>query len=184
MVILRPFGLRVAPWVPARARGLRPSEKTSTEARAWPGHKIYRVPALSCPGRVERALLRERNETRDPGATRRALTTRSLRLGVSRLDRAGKAPLVGGAVAEGGGDRLHGLIGAAAGLFLGGGAVAELRQVGAVAGDEGDAVAGRTVTGDDDGGLERLQPVEAREPLPKARMRARKGRLSAHGEIA
>src|SRR5262245_13097094 len=136
---------------------------------------------ISCPGRASAAA---RAKSRDLGATRRALIARSLRLGVSGLDRAGKARFVRGTVVEGSGDRLHGLIDVAAGALFGGGAVADLRQVGAVAGDKGGAVAGRAVTGDDDGGLERLEPVEARLPLPKARMRARKGRLRPHGEIA
>src|SRR5262249_38492380 len=68
--------------------------------------------------------------------------------------------------------------------LLSGCAVADLRQIGAIAGDETGTVAGRTVTGYDDNGLELLQPVEDCKPVPKARMRARKGRLSAHGEVA
>src|SRR5262245_63835701 len=63
-------------------------------------------------------------------------------------------------------------------------AVADLRQVGAIAGDERGAVAGRAVTGHDDGGLERLESVEARQPVLKARAGARKGGLIAHGDIA
>ena len=73
---------------------------------------------------------------------------------------------------------------AAAGSLLGGSAVAHLRQVGTIAGDKADAVTSWAVTGHDDGGVECLQLVEAREPLPDAGTEARECRLSAHGEIA
>ena len=42
------------------------------------------------------------------------------RLGISRLDRAGEARLVGSTVAEGGSDRVHRLVDAAAGPLVGG----------------------------------------------------------------
>ena len=108
----------------------------------------------------------------------------SWRLGVGRLDRASEARLVRGTVAEGSSDRLHRLVDAAAGSLFSGGAVANLHQVSAIAGDEGGAVASRAVARHDDSGLECLQPIEAREPLSKARMGARKGWLRAHSEIA
>src|SRR5262245_28297106 len=54
------YSLRVAPGsrIFARARAL-----------ARPGHEVSDLCTISCPGRGQRALLRERNETRAPGAT-------------------------------------------------------------------------------------------------------------------
>ena len=106
----------------------------------------------------------------------------SRRLGVSRLDRTGEAPLVRGAVSKGGGDRLDRLLDAAAGSLLGASAVAHLRQVGTIAGDKAAAVTRRAVARHDDGRVECLQPVEAREPLSTARMGARKDRLKPRGD--
>ncbi len=92
--------------------------------------------------------------------------------------------LVRGPVAEGGSDRLHRLLDAPTAPLLSRRSVADLNQIRTIAGNKAGAVARWAVTRHDDGGLECLQPVETLEPLPEARMRARKGRLSAHGEIA
>src|SRR6476660_9855584 len=64
---------------------------------------------------------------------------RSWRFGISGLDRAGKAPLVGGAIADSGAHRLDCLVDVAAGLLFSGRAVADLREVGAVPVDEANA---------------------------------------------
>ena len=43
-----------------------------TGALAWPGHERVPRSKVSCPGRVQRAPLRERNETRDPAQDARS----------------------------------------------------------------------------------------------------------------
>ncbi len=58
------------------------------------------------------------------------------------------------------------------------------RELTSIPPDERSTLAGRAVARHDNAWLERLQSVEAGEPLPQARMRACKGRLGAHGEIA
>src|SRR4029077_17451887 len=54
------------------------TERQGIQSSCGPGSRIFarsrslvRDTRSPCPGRVQRALLRERNETRDPGATRR-----------------------------------------------------------------------------------------------------------------
>src|SRR5262245_63059215 len=63
-----PWAPSCGPWVPSCGPWV-PDLRSLALAR--PGHEISDLRTISCPGRVQRALLRERNETRDPGATRR-----------------------------------------------------------------------------------------------------------------
>src|SRR5262249_48374258 len=139
----------------------------------------------TCAKRVRRARHDEqgpkaRADRKDRAATRSKIAAHSRRLAVSSLDRTAEARLVRRPVVERAGPRLPRFVDAAARALGGGRAVSPLRQVGAIAGDERGAVAGRAMAGHDDGGVERLQPVEAREPVLQARTRAGKGRLVAH----
>src|SRR5205085_3845082 len=71
----------------------------------------------------------------------------------------------------------------AAGLLLRAGARHHFLEIVPVARYEA-RIAERAVARHEHGGLQCLEPIEAREPLLDARIGARKGRLCLHGEIA
>src|SRR5262249_35919670 len=107
-----------------------------------------------------------------------------VRLRVRVADRAGEPVLVGRSIAEGGRYACNRLVGAMAGVLLSRRALAHLGEIGAIAGDKADAIAGRAMARHDDGGLEGFELVEARHPSLQARMRGRESQLRPHCDVA